>query len=314
MSNVEPRPVSPAKSVSPAKPLASELASFSKTSTGSGGVLSNADDSLNRSGESRGASLRNEETVPLLDDSPSNTSPSTLVQHQLPDAKAAAESRAAKSSRGRWRISLREYMGLVTIVILSIGLAFSIQRLRYLEIEVTKLREETGYLQKTEPGQLAAARAPSDQPLTYRVRVRVPAGPTKFRVAYSSVWPRDAATPRWYGAVPLPAGESVVTIRILEDPRDKRWKIASLVSSIEGNQRMATVLPPPHVTIFRGSHDVLSTGVGRETLAVQQTDSIRILDERWLVGEGGLLLYGDRAPRTDQVGIYAELQPDVGPL
>ena len=205
-------------------------------------------------------------------------------------------------------------MGLVTIVILATGLVFSIRRLRHLEVEVANMRSETGYLQETAPGQIAAARAPSDQPLTYRVRVRVPEGASKFRVAYSSLWPSRAAGPQWYGAVPMPGGESIVTIRVLEDPRDKKWKIASLVSSVEGNQRMATVLPPKHVTVFRGSHDVLSTGVGRETQAVQQTGSIRLLDERWLVGEGALLLYGDRAPTTDQIGIYAELQPDVGPL
>ena len=202
----------------------------------------------------------------------------------------------------------------MTLLILSIGLAFLVHRLRGLEAEVTKLRAETGYLQQTEPGQIAAARAPADQPLTYRVRVRVPTGPDKFRVAYSSIWPRQSAGPQWFGAVPLPAGESVVTIRILEDPRDQKWKIASLVSSTRGNQRMATVLPPDHVEVFRGSHDVLSTGVGRETQSVERTGAIRLLDERWLVGEGSLLLYGDRPPESDQVGIYAELQPDVGPL
>jgi hypothetical protein len=255
-----------------------------------------------------------DEEAPSSDDSAVTASPSDLVGRRVPAAEAMMESDVAKSGGGRWSISLREYMGLVTLVILSIGIAFLIQRLRLLEFEVTKLRAETGYLQESGPGQIAAARAPSDQPLTYRIRVRVPAGPTKFRVAYSSVWPSEATGPQWYGAVPLPAGESIVTIRILEDPRDKRWKIAALVSSVEGNQRMATVLPPPHVTIFRGSHDVLSRGVGRETQVAQQTDSIRLLDERWLVGEGGLLLYGDRAPRTDQVGIYAEMQPDVGPL
>ena len=77
---------------------------------------------------------------------------------------------------------------------------------------------------------------------------------------------------------------------------------------------MSTVLPPEQVQIFRGSHDVLSTGVGRETQSAVATEAIRLLDERWLVGEGGLLLYGDRAPENDQIGIYAELQPDVGPL
>ena len=231
-----------------------------------------------------------------------------------PHAAMPRRPHAAMPRRRRWRFSLREYMGLVTIVILATGLVFSIRRLRHLEVEVAKMRSETGYLQETAPGQIAAARAPSDQPLTYRVRVRVPEGASKFRVAYSSLWPSRAAGPQWYGAVPMPGGESIVTIRVLEDPRDKKWKIASLVSSVEGNQRMATVLPPKHVTVFRGSHDVLSTGVGRETQAVQQTGSIRLLDERWLVGEGALLLYGDRPPTTDQIGIYAELQPDVGPL
>jgi hypothetical protein len=55
-------------------------------------------------------------------------------------------------------------------------------------------------------------------------------------------------------------------------------------------------------------------GVGRETTKVAQHGSIRLLDERWLVGEGGLLLYGEQTPERDQIGIYAELQPDVGPL
>jgi hypothetical protein len=77
---------------------------------------------------------------------------------------------------------------------------------------------------------------------------------------------------------------------------------------------MATVLPSDHAGVFRGSHEVVSTGVGRETFAISSSKSIRLLDERWLVGEGSLLLYGDRAPEHDQIGIYAELQPDVGPL
>ena len=81
----------------------------------------------------------------MPNEAPPATSVSNLIEHPLPGAKAAVESKAAKSDRGRWCFSLREYMGLVTIVILSIGLAFSIQRLRYLQIEVTKLREETGY-------------------------------------------------------------------------------------------------------------------------------------------------------------------------
>jgi hypothetical protein len=77
---------------------------------------------------------------------------------------------------------------------------------------------------------------------------------------------------------------------------------------------MATVLPPDHVGVFRGSHEVISQGITRETRVVPSNETIRLLEERWLVGETALLLYGDRAPDEDQIGIYAELQPDVGPL
>lgn len=278
-------------------------------------TLSTANDKrLQGQGDSNSAWLP-QAAVSVSDQSSAPVSTSaTAEQWRASNNAQRAESRVHRASPRRWSISLREYLGLMTLLSLAMGLAFLVHRLRGLEAEVTKLRAETGYLQQTAPGQIAAARAPVDQPLTYRVRVRVPTGSDKFRVAYSSIWPKQAAGPQWFGAVPLPVGESVVTIRILEDPRDKKWKIASLVASTEGNQRMATVLPPAHVEVFRGSHDVLSTGVGRETQSVERTESIRLLDERWLVGEGGLLLYGDRPPESDQIGIYAELQPDVGPL
>ena len=230
------------------------------------------------------------------------------------DLSEADHSEAEERSDPWFRLSLREYLGLVTIAMLTVGLAITATRLQKSAAVVAALRTENGYLTETQPGQIAAARAPSDQPLTYRVRVRVPPSPARFRVAYSSVWPKQSSSPRWYGAVPVPSGESLVTVRILEDPRDKRWKMAAIVGSPQSTKRMATVLPPEHVEVFRGSHEVVSTGVDRETYAVSTTDSIRLLDERWLVGEGALLLYGDRAPENDQIGVYVELQPDIGPL
>jgi hypothetical protein len=182
-----------------------------------------------------------------------------------------------------------------------------------LERELQNLRREVGYLGPVDPGQIAAVRVTSEQPLTYRVRVRVPPRPG-YRVAYSSLLPKDARGPDWYAGLRVPPGESLVTVRIAEDPRDSRWKITTLVGSERGTQRMATVLPDEHVRAFRGSHDVVSTGVGRDPWVTESGDSIRLLDERWLVGEGSLLLYGDRGPASDQLGIYLELQPDSGPL
>ncbi|MGI9472584.1 MAG: hypothetical protein ACR2NZ_13675 [Rubripirellula sp.] len=239
--------------------------------------------------------------------------PQNGKESELPDDNVASSVQVPPSSY-RLRLSLREFIGLVTIAMLGVGLVMTAFRLRRSEQELARLRSESGYLAETNPGQIAAARAPSDQPLTYRIRVRVPENESRYRVAYSSLWPRRSTTPKWFGAVPVPPGESLITVRIQEDPRDKRWKIATVVGSRRGNQRMSTVLPADHVIAFRGSHDVISTGVGRETLALAATQRIRLLDERWLVGEGSLLLYGDRAPDNDQIGIYAELQPDVGPL
>lgn len=230
------------------------------------------------------------------------------------DRIGSTESAKEARRRREFRFSLREYLGLVTIAMLGLGLLMTTTRLNKLQTEVDRLRLESGYLAETEPDQIAAARVPSDQPLTYRVRVRVPDGSTGFRVAYSSLWPKGSAKPEWFAAIPVPPGESIVTVRVLEDPRDRRWKIATIVGSTEGNRRIATTLPEKQVPIFRGSHDVISTGIGRETFAVDASQSIRILDERWLVGEEALLLYGSRAPDKDQVGIYAELQPDVDPL
>ena len=210
-------------------------------------------------------------------------------------------------------LSLREFLGWVTVVALLVGLVLTGRRLAKVEGELAALRREVGHLAPSEPDEIAAVRVPSDLPLTYRMRVRVPQS-RDYRVAYSSLLPKHSATPQWYGAVPVPPGESVVTVRVAKDPRDERWKITTLVNSSKGTQRMSTVLPPDHVGGFRETHDVVSTGVGRETLAVQPGESIRLLDERWLVGDAGLLLFGDRPPPEDQMGVYAELQPNDRPF
>ncbi len=222
---------------------------------------------------------------------------------------------ANRTNRSPFRFSLRETLGFVTIAVLGTGLVAATIRLRAAQTELDQLRGEVGYIGATEPDQVAASRAPSDQPLTYRIRVRIPKTTDQFRLVYSTHWPAGSAYPQWYSAIPLVAGESVVTVRVAEDPRDDRWKISTVVTNVRGTRRMATTLPNEHVAVFRGSHEVISTGIARgQTVAVNASQSIRVLDERWLVGEGSLLLYGDRAPDSDQIGIFAELQPDIGPL
>lgn len=216
-------------------------------------------------------------------------------------------------TRRRPRWSLARMLLVVTFIALSVAHGRALWRLNRAENELTLLRRETGFLEASTDEQIAAVRMTSDEILTYRLRVRVPQKP-EFRVAYSTVWPQDSSHPLWFAAVDLPPGESIVTVRVHEDPRDDRWKITTIVRSEVGTKRIATTLPPDQIAVFRGSHDAISMGVGRDTFIDDLTHSIRLLDERWVVGEGGLLLYGDRPPARDQIGIYAELQVDDQPL
>lgn len=226
-----------------------------------------------------------------------------------------SDSDRPKLPTNRIRFSLREMFGLLTISVLVVALMTTIFRLQASQTELTRLRDEAGYLGSTPRDHIAAAVLPSAEPLTYRVRIRIPESSTPYRLAYSTVWPAGQSGPVWFAAIPAPQGESMVTVRIAEDPRDERWKVSALLATAARTKRMATGLRSDQVEVFRGSHQIFRQGIPRgKTTSVPADQVLRVLDERWLVGENGLLLYGDRPPESDQIGIYAELQPDIGPL
>ncbi len=212
----------------------------------------------------------------------------------------------------RPQLTIRSLLLLIAVI----GLAFSyinnFQRMRTAEAEVARLRDEVGYLQAGGEDEIAAVRIVSEEPLTWQTRVRIPKG-KPYRVAYSALWREATGSPQWFAAQPVPAGESIVTVRVIKDPRDDRWKMTTIVRHVEGVARIGTALPDEIAAVFRGAHDVMSTGVGRQTVTRPGGQSLRILDERYFSGQS-LMLYGDRAPKEDLVGIYAELQPDIGPL
>ena len=236
-----------------------------------------------------------------------------MAQHK--DSESFDDSHINSSSHhGRGvNFSLREMIGLVTIIALAVALWNAMSRMREQERELTVMRQEFGYLAPSEPNELAASRSPSEQPLSYRMRIRLPAQKGEdfpYQVVYSSLWEAGNPDPTWFGGVRVPSGESLVTVQIIDDPRDGRWKLATVVSSQSGTSRMSTVLPAPHEEIFRGSHDVISAAIGRETLISEVGSSVRLLDERWLIDGAGVVLDGS-APKESQVGVYAELQPLV---
>ncbi|MEM6979200.1 MAG: hypothetical protein AAF539_05985 [Planctomycetota bacterium] len=200
---------------------------------------------------------------------------------------------------------------LATILALIAGNVITVSRLRRAESELTMLRKEVGYLPAAGRNDVVAARVPTDEALTYRFRVRVP-DQAAVRLAYSTWLPKQKMQPNWYSAIVVPPGESMVTIRIAEDPRDQRWKVSALVRGTQpptGTRRMGTVLPSDHVAIFRGTHDVISNGVSGRSVKADRDKSLRLLDERWIIGGQALLLYGDRPADDDLVGVFAELQP-----
>ncbi len=86
-----------------------------------------------------------------------------------------------------------------------------------------------------------------------------------------------------------------------------------MIRHADGVSRIATALPDEISSVFRGSHDVISAGVGRQTVTRPGGDPLRIIDERFFAGNS-MLLYGDRGPSEDLVGVFVELQVDKGPL
>ena len=198
-------------------------------------------------------------------------------------------SKLTHARSNRWgRISIVGLLTALSFVALASAYSITLARLRSAAAEVRRLRNETGYLEPSSEDQVAAVRLVSDQPMTYRVRIRVPEA-VPYRVVYSSVWPADATGPKWNGALPIPPGESIIILRVLKDQRDERWKIT-------------------------GSHEWLRSGVPRKTSRSPVGQSMRLFDDRALVGEGAMMLYGDSTPRGNMIGIFAELQPDVGAI
>lgn len=220
---------------------------------------------------------------------------------------------SAAASGTAYSFGLRGMLLGVLVVALLLGNLFSLWRLRRAEAELGVLRQEVGYLGETPDERVAAVRLVSDEPLTWRARVKIPAQ-AKYRVAYSAIWPADAAKPQWFSALPVSPGESVVTTQIRLDPQDGRWKIITLVHDDSGTRRMATVLSESLADVFRESHDVIRAGIGQVPVDVAPDRPLRLLDEQWLVGEGSQLLYGDVPVRGDQPGVFVELQPDNTPL
>lgn len=198
------------------------------------------------------------------------------------------------------------------LVGLALGYAITFKRMRRAESELQRLRSEVGYLEPVAADQVAAIRIPSATQLEWKARISIPSS-QPYRLAYSAIWRESTFKPDWFSAQSLPPGESTVTIQIIKDMRDERWKMAIMVHHPGGVARMATALPDEVSSVFRGSHDVISGGVGREPLTLPCGETVRLFDERYFSGNQ-LLLHGDRAPPSDIIGIFVDLQPDIGPL
>ncbi len=217
-----------------------------------------------------------------------------------------------QSPNAKFQLTIRTVLFLTLLVGLSLAYLNTFNRMRRAETELRRLRSEVGYLEPVAADQVAAIRVPSTTQLEWKARISVPATPA-YRLAYSAVWRESTLKPDWFSAQSLPPGESTVTVQIIKDLRDDRWKMAIMVQHAGGVARMATALPDEISSVFRGSHDVISGGVGREPLTLPAGDTIHLFDERYFSGDQ-LLLYGDRAPQSDLIGIFADLQPDTNPL
>lgn len=245
--------------------------------------------------------------IPMADETPR---PNEVTPNEI----VANEIRPRKGSPPLRRFSLRTGLWALAFVALFFAYAHAAWQSRQLRTELSDYRSRYGYLAPSGPREVAAVRCPSDRANTWKYRVRIPDGEPHYRLAYSTRWASSTAHPQWYGALPMPPGQWDVTLRVAPDDRDNRWKISVIADNLDRTMRIGTVLPQEHVRQFRQFNPKLTGGVGGETLVVDTGTKLRFLDHRILAGEGALQLFGDSAPRSDLVGVFAELQPDAGTL
>lgn len=205
------------------------------------------------------------------------------------------------------RFSLRSGLLLMAFATLVLSHLWTSAQLRETRTQLLQLRSEAGYLNLEDDDDVIAVRVPTDQVLTWRYRVHIP-DDAQGRLSYSTYWPANEAEPAWYGVQTLESGESVVTVRIAEDPRDKTWKIGTIIRCGENTLRMASSLPEEHAQLFRQSHTTFSGGVGYEQWSGPPDQPVMLVDDRWPDAAGGSLLYGGTAPESALRGVFVKLE------
>ena len=213
---------------------------------------------------------------------------------------------------GGFRYSLRGVFIVLTLVVLAVSHWWTSIRLFHAENEVRRLRAEVGFISEPDTSKLAAIRVPSDQPLTWKVRVRTPSL-QPYQIAFGTLWPGGATAPEWHSSVVLDEGESLITLRLMEDPRDERWKIVAIVTQDGTVRRASAPLDDRQTAVFRGSHNTIRGGIQSE-VALPAGQGVRVIEDKWFTGEGGLLLFGESMPDDDIDGVFAELMPLPGAM
>jgi hypothetical protein len=209
---------------------------------------------------------------------------------------------------GRW--TLRQMLGVLVVGTVAMSHLWTSRQLHRARAELESMRSEVGYLNIRDEAQLAVARVPDDEPLVWRFRIHNPQN-NRMRLAYSTRWLSGSVRPDWYSFAAIPAGESLITARVAADPRDSLWKISVIIRQGNSETRLATELPESQVPIFRGSHHAISTGeVETRTLQRPPQRPIKLLEDKWLVDESPMVLFGQRPPDTDVIGVFLEIQPD----
>lgn len=202
--------------------------------------------------------------------------------------------------------SLRELLALTTVCVLVISQFWTSRQLYQAHQELRQLREEIGYISETDQSKLVAVRVHSDEPLTWKLRVRVPQD-HPYGVAFATQWQAGASEPDWRSIEPLPSGESEVILRLIRDPRDNRWKIITLVRHDDNTRRVGSPLSDRQAELFQQSCDTLRGGI-KGQVSVAGGRPLRVIDEKWFSGEGGLMLFGSAAPKDNIDGVFAELK------
>jgi|GEM_PF-6900970 len=181
------------------------------------------------------------------------------------------------------------------------------QQLAHTRRELQQLRYSTAQLDPLQRDQIGLARVPLDEPDRWQLRLWLPEG-RGYELQASTLWLAGAAEPDWQPVLALPQGASLLTCSLTRTPDNRRWDLALVIRRGSNTTGRRLPLTEGQSQRFPSSGRYWVSQIESGPRYTNPAKPTALLLEH-LLSADGTMLYGDRPPDRDQVGVYLRLAP-----